>query len=130
MPLTGTAGSVGEAHVRPSAWVERFARLAPFGGAVLDVAAGAGRHSRLFLSRGHPVTAVDRDIAGLAGLAGPNFTAVEADLEGGAPWPFAASRFAAVIVTNYLHRPLLPLIVDVVAEGGLLLYETFAQGNE
>jgi hypothetical protein len=114
----------------PSAWVRRFAGRVP-PGPVLDVAAGGGRHSKLFLSLGHPVTAVDRDIAGLTDLAGePGFEAIAADLEDGGPWPLGARRFAGVIVTNYLYRPILPAIVAAAAPGGLLLYETFARGNE
>lgn len=109
----------------------RFAGLVPAGGQVLDLACGAGRHVRLFLGRGHPVTAVDRDLAGLANIAGdPRLEALAADLEGGADWPLAERRFAGVVVTNYLHRPILARIVAAVAPGGALLYETFAVGNE
>lgn len=117
----------------PSPWVRRFASLVPAGGMVLDLACGGGRHTRLFLDRGHPVTAVDRDLSGLvdAGLRGAaGLEAMEIDLESGAPFPLADRRFAAVVVTKYLHRPLLPALVGTVAEGGLLLYETFARGNE
>lgn len=35
-----------------------------------------------------------------------------------------------MLVTNYLWRPLLPTLLASLAPGGLLLYETFAQGNE
>jgi len=113
----------------PSNWVRRFAGRVPEG-PVLDVAAGGGRHSRLFLDLGHPVVAVDRATDGLDWLAAnPAFELVRADLEDGSPWPLGERRFAGVIVTNYLHRPLLPAIVGAVAPGGLLLYETFAQGN-
>jgi hypothetical protein len=114
----------------PSAWVRRFAGRVPEG-PVLDLAAGGGRHCRLFLSLGHPVTAVDRDLAGLDWLRGePGFEPVLADLEDGGAWPLGARRFAGVVVANYLHRPILPAIVAAVGPGGLLLYETFAQGNE
>jgi SAM-dependent methyltransferase len=114
-----------------SAWVERFARLVPTGGPVLDLAAGGGRHTRLFLAAGHPVTAVDRDITGLADLASqPTAEITQADLEDGSLWPLGERRFAGVVVTNYLHRPLLPLLVAAVAPGGCLIYETFAAGNE
>lgn len=111
----------------PSSWVVRWASLVPAGGRVLDVAAGGGRHTRWFLGRGHPVTAVDVDVSRLE--SHPQVEIVEADLEGG-PWPFAGRTFAGVVVTNYLHRPLLPRLVDAVAEGGALLYETFMVGQE
>lgn len=99
-------------------------------GRVLDVAAGKGRHSKLFLELGHKVLAIDRDIGGLRALAGrPGFEARANDLEiGGDPMP--AETFAAVVVANYLHRPLLPALIAAVAPGGWLLYETFAVGNE
>ncbi|MEX2629836.1 MAG: class I SAM-dependent methyltransferase [Tistlia sp.] len=117
------------AEATPSAWIARFAALVPAGGPVLDLAAGGGRHSRLFLGRGHSVVALDRDVSTLAPIADPRLEVVAADLEAGR-FPLAGRRFAAVVVTNYLHRPLLPALVEAVAPGGLLLYETFAQGNE
>jgi SAM-dependent methyltransferase len=113
-----------------SAWVRRFAGLVPAGGEVLDVAAGGGRHTRFFLQRGHAVTAVDRDISGLTDLPAGCVSVLEADLEDGRPWPLGARQFAGVVVTNYLHRPLLPALVGAVAPGGCLVYETFAVGNE
>src|SRR5262245_14388804 len=114
----------------PSAWVRRFAGRVP-DGPVLDVAAGGGRHSRLFLTLGHPVTAVDRDLTQLAWLQGePGFEALAADLEDGSSWLLGDRSFAGVVVTNYLHRPILPAIVAAVAPGGLLIYETFGAGNE
>jgi SAM-dependent methyltransferase len=113
----------------PSPWIERFAPLIAPGGEVLDLAAGGGRHARFLLARGHPVVAVDRDISQLTGCRHPLLGVLEADLEAGA-WPFPDRRFAGVVVTNYLHRPLLAKIVAAVAPGGVLLYETFAVGNE
>ena len=114
----------------PSAWVERFASFVPVGAPVLDVACGDGRHARLFLARGHPVTALDRDTSRLGepGMT-PEITVVEADIETG-PWPLADARFGGVVVTNYLHRPLFATLIAAVAPGGALIYETFAQGNE
>jgi SAM-dependent methyltransferase len=115
----------------PSPWITRFALLVPARGAVLDLACGAGRHTRHFLGRGHPVTAVDVDLAGLADLAGqPALEIVQADLEDGSPWPLPGRRFAGVVVTNYLWRPLFPHILDALDAGGVLLYETFARGHE
>jgi SAM-dependent methyltransferase len=112
-----------------SAWVARWAHLVPTGATVLDVACGHGRHSRFFAQRGCKVTAVDRDAQAIASLRGAVHEAMEADIENG-PWPFAGRTFDAVIVTNYLWRPLLPKIVACVAPGGVLVYETFAAGNE
>ena len=112
----------------PSAWVRRWSHLVPEDGSVLDVACGAGRHLRWFAGRGHAVTGVDRDPAAIAAVADVG-QALQADIENG-PWPFPGQRFDAVVVTNYLWRALLPVIVDSVAEGGVLIYETFAIGNE
>jgi SAM-dependent methyltransferase len=115
----------------PSAWVLRFAPCVPEGGPVLDLACGGGRHARLFLERGHPVTAVDRDLSGIADMIGrPGLEALEVDLEDGRPFPLAGRRFAGVVVTNYLYRPLFPALIAAVAPGGALIYETFAKGNE
>lgn len=115
----------------PSAWVVRWAHLIAPGARVLDLACGHGRHTRWLAGRGVHVTAVDRDETALATMATlANVTTLGADLEG-APWPLAAdATFDAVIVTNYLHRPLFPQIAASVAPGGVLIYETFAQGNE
>jgi len=112
----------------PSAWVQRWSHLVPAGGGVLDVACGSGRHVRWFHARGCRVTGVDRDAAALASLSGIAETVI-ADIENG-PWPLAGRRFDGVVVTNYLWRTLLPTIVDSVAIGGVLLYETFSAGNE
>lgn len=113
-----------------SPWVCRFGCLLPAGATVLDLACGAGRHTRWFAENGVRVTAIDRDaeaVAPLRGLAGVEV--LVADLEGG-PWPLPeAARFDAVVVTNYLWRALLPRLVQAVAPGGWLIYETFAQGN-
>lgn len=112
----------------PSPWIVRFGPLVPAGGTVLDLACGRGRHARWFRDRGHPVLAVDRDADALATLQGVAET-LRADIENG-PWPLAGRGFAAVVVTNYLWRPLFPRILEAVAPGGVLLHETFAQGNE
>lgn len=98
---------------------------------MLDLACGSGRHVRWLLARGHRVTAVDRDLAGLADLLPQDaLEPIEADLEDGGPWPLAGRRFEALVVTSYLYRPLLPELAACLAPGGLLLYETFAHGNE
>ena len=98
------------------------------GGRVLDVACGAGRHARWLARLGFEVDAVDRDVSGLADRP-PGVELREADIEGDA-WPYPETRFDAIVVTNYLHRPLLPTLVGSLEPGGLLLYETFAAGNE
>ena len=112
----------------PSPWVRRFGHLVPAGGAVLDVACGAGRHLRWFAARGHPVVGVDRSESALAACAGID-ELVLADIENG-PWPFEGRHFAGVVVANYLWRPLLPVLVASIAPSGVLIYETFAAGNE
>jgi SAM-dependent methyltransferase len=115
----------------PSSWIARHAHLIPKPGPVLDLAAGGGRHTRYFKGLGYAVTAVDRDISGLADLAGTaQISVIAADLEGGNPWPLGARRFAGIVVTNYLHRPLFPAVARALQPGGVLIYETFAIGNE
>ena len=114
----------------PSEWVVRWAPLIRPGGEVLDVASGHGRHARHLVQLGCRVVAADRDPAALASLAAvPGVRSVHADLEG-APWPFAAGGFDGVVVANYLHRPLFDVLIASLAPGGVLIYETFMQGNE
>jgi len=107
-----------------SEWVLRWAELVTRG-PVLDVASGSGRHAVLFAERGLEVVAVDRERQSLPGVKW-----IEADLEDGSPWPFAGQHFGAVVVTNYLHRPLFARMEESLAEGGVLIYETFMAGNE
>ena len=114
----------------PSRWVVRFSSLVANGGTVLDVACGQGRHSRWFAARGFRVVAVDRDTAALDRLASVDgVTAVSTDLEA-QPWPFEREKFDAIIVTHYLHRALFPSLLRALADDGVLIYETFAHGNE
>jgi len=119
----------------PSTWITRFAPLVPMdgpaGGRVLDLAAGGGRHARHFLGRGHPVTAADKDVSALADMARhARAEVVDIDLEDGRPWPFPPAAFAAIVVSNYLYRPHIEGLIGSLAPGGVLLYETFARGNE
>lgn len=116
------------ADTPPSPWIQRWSHLLPPAATVLDAACGPGRHMRWFQARGHAVTGVDRDAQALAGLQGVG-ELLCADMENG-PWPLPGRQFGAVVVTNYLWRPLWPVLLDSVAPGGVLLYETFAQGNE
>lgn len=113
----------------PSRWVARFSALIPTDGRVLDVACGGGRHSRMLLDSGRRVTCIDKDTAYVADLQ-DRAEVLTADLEDGSRWPLGERVFDAVIVTNYLYRPLFPALLASVAPGGLLLYETFALGNE
>jgi SAM-dependent methyltransferase len=111
----------------PSHWVARFAPLVGEG-EVLDLACGGGRHARLFAARGHPVLALDRDLSACAAAAG--VATMQFDLEDGvSEWPFAPGRFAGIVVTNYLHRPLFGRLARSLAADGVLIYETFSIGN-
>ena len=123
---------MSDAHgpAEPSPWVARWADEIAAGSDVLDVACGGGRHTRLFAARGHRVTAVDRDPRVGQWLADvPDVEIVIADLEAGT-WPFPGRGFGGVVVTNYLHRPLFVPLLDALAPRGILIYETFAVGNE
>ncbi|OGA57211.1 MAG: hypothetical protein A3G81_17065 [Betaproteobacteria bacterium RIFCSPLOWO2_12_FULL_65_14] len=114
----------------PSEWVCRFAPLIVAGGRVVDVACGRGRHARHLRDCGFSVVAIDRDTQALESLRGlDRIELVAADLES-VPWPYAPGTFDAVVVTNYLWRPLLPQLVAALRQGGVLIYETFALGNE
>src|SRR6266851_2287245 len=113
----------------PSAWVRRFLALIRRRGRALDLAAGGGRHTRLLLNMGFAVTAVDRDVAALQPLAGDRGEVRAIDLETGGEWPLGGF-YDGIVVTNYLHRPLFAPIAAALAPGGVLIYETFAAGNE
>src|SRR5262249_5316874 len=111
----------------PSPWVTRWAGAIRPGGRVLDVACGSGRHLRYLKSIGFEVVGVDRDEIAIAGIDATEVRV--ADIEAG-PWPFAAAEFDGVVVTNYLYRPLFPHLIAALRPGGVLIYETFALGNE
>lgn len=130
MNTTGTS-----TPLPPSGWIEQHLPRAGGPRTLLDVAAGRGRHTALALDRGYSVTALDRATDGLSRFAAdPMVRIIEADLEadnaGGPGWPLHGKSFAVVVVTNYLWRPLFPDLLAAVAPGGLLLYETFARGQE
>jgi SAM-dependent methyltransferase len=115
---------------QPSSWVCRWAETIPAGGRVLDVACGNGRHLYYLRDRGFAVVGVDRDAAALERFrAAKGVEVCVADIETG-PWPFPSAGFHAVVVTNYLHRPLFPALLGALRPGGVLIYETFAVGNE
>ena len=113
-----------------SPWVRRWSHLIARDATVLDVACGQGRHARYLHDLGLRVVAVDRDDSALRALQGlQGVTTCVADIEA-CPWPFARAGFGAVVVVNYLHRPLFPSLIDALQQDGVLIYETFAEGNE
>jgi SAM-dependent methyltransferase len=112
----------------PSRWIARWLPAVRPGGRVLDFASGTGRHARLAREAGHEVLAVDRDTTALGSLEGTGIETRSEDLEHGR-WSFAAERFDAIVVANYLFRPRLDLLATLLAPGGIWLYETFADGN-
>jgi SAM-dependent methyltransferase len=116
---------------QPSAWVKRWSHLVRPQGLVLDVACGYGRHAYWFYGLHHSVTVVDRAQAAIDSIAIPSQDCerIVADIENG-PWPLTGRQFDAVVVTNYLWRPLIPTLLASLAQGGVLIYETFTSGNE
>ena len=112
----------------PSHWVTRWTHLLPAQSRVLDLACGAGRHMRWVDEQGHTCVGVDRSSEALQ-AAQAYGQVIEADIEGG-PWPLMGQQFDAVIVTNYLWRPLMPRILESIKPQGFLIYETFALGHE
>jgi SAM-dependent methyltransferase len=132
MQPDASSSSLPHGAEAPSAWVQRWSHLLPPGASVLDLACGHGRHMQWLATQGHRVTGVDRSPEALA-VAGQWGEVLQADIENG-PWPLLHDgqprQFDALVVTNYLWRPLLPVIAASLREGGVLLYETFAAGNE
>ncbi len=122
------ATAPAHAAAAPSAWVRRFAHLVRPGGTVLDLACGSGRHLRWLAAHGFRVTGVDRDAAAVEPLRGLAEIVV-ADLEGG-PWPLPGRRFDGIVVANYIWRALLPVLAASLEPGGVLVYETFADGHQ
>ncbi len=130
--MTTIANDTPHGASEPSAWVRRWSHLVKPAGSVLDVACGHGRHMRWFAQLGHAVTGVDRSAEAIEAV-GALGEGILADIENG-PWPLMRGgqvrSFDAVVVTNYLWRPIFPLIAQSIAPGGVLIYETFAAGNE
>ena len=126
--MSSPSSPAAHGPLAPSPWVQRFAALIAPGASVLDLACGHGRHLRWLAAQGFRLTGVDRDADAIAALEGLG-EVLQADIESGS-WPLPGRRFGAVVVTNYLWRPLMPTVLDSVAEGGVLIYETFAAGNE
>ncbi len=125
----------GQGFLLPSSWVARYSALILPGGKVLDLACGSGRHSFFLADRGFKVVATDIDVSAITGLDSDHrLEILPADLEDDSPqlsaWPFPSGSFAGIIVTNYLYRPLFPLLADALSDNGILIIETFAKGNE
>ncbi|MBC3879846.1 class I SAM-dependent methyltransferase [Undibacterium sp. LX40W] len=125
------------ANPQISPWVAKYAKLIDGSlGPVLDLACGAGRHTDYLSSLGLDVIALDRDEVSLHLLRKKGANCISCDLEvrgygnGSYVWPFAKESFAAIVVTNYLHRPLFPELLGSIKTSGVLIYETFAVGNE
>lgn len=114
----------------PSFWLQAHAMHIRPHGRVLDVAAGKGRNARWLAQQGFQVEAVDHNPEALQAMQGiDGITVREADLERDA-WPYADQQFDAIVVCRYLHRPLFDAFIDSLAPDGLLIYETFMQGQE
>ena len=118
----------------PSSWLVQHAGLLPREGRALDVASGRGRHALWLAARGLTTLAVDRDADAIRELNqaarehGLPLRAEVRDLEDGGS-PFRGSTYDVIVVVHYLHRPLFPVLIDAVAPGGLLVYETFTRAQ-
>jgi SAM-dependent methyltransferase len=127
--MTGSLNKIDE-MIPPSPWVCLHMDRIPRNGQVLDLACGSGRHSRLLAGAAYAVLAVDRNAEAMSGLAGlEGVTTAQYDLEGG-DWPLAGQQFSGIVVTNYLWRPRFDDLLNLLAPGGVLIYQTFMMGNE
>jgi len=114
----------------PSVWVVGHMHQIKPAGSVLDVAAGYGRNARWLAAQGYQVAAVDQDATALESMAGlTNIIAYPADIEANA-WPYTGQTFDAIVVCRYLHRPLFAKLIQSLAPGGVLIYETFMEGHQ
>ena len=115
----------------PSSWLLENADLLPHGGSVLDVASGRGRHTLLMASAGFEVCALDRDVDALTFLRATadrlslQIDTAVIDLETDPPPDLPVATFDVVMVFNYLHRPLMPMLLNALKPAGRLFYETF-----
>jgi SAM-dependent methyltransferase len=118
----------------PSAWLVANAKDLPHEGDALDVACGSGRHALWLAERGLRVRAVDNDPEALRALRaaaaerGLEIEAEVLDLEGG-PIDLGQCVYALIVVLDYLHRPLFPVLMRALAPGGVLVYQTFLEGH-
>ena len=118
-----------DAIAKPSSWVTRFAPFIPEGGVVLDLACGSGRHAVLLANLGYSVLAVDQDISAIEAIHSDAITPKCLNLEKD-NWPLHGFSFHGIVVTNYLYRPHIDRLAELLEDGGVLIYETFALGNE
>ena len=118
-------------NASPEEWVKKHIHLIPEKSTVADIACGKGRHTRLLLRRGFFVVAFDKDVSGLRDIPPtPNLRVVEVDLEADNECLKHPKEFSAIIVVNYLHRPLFDNLIHALKPGGILIYQTFMVGNE
>ena len=117
-----------DAQLNASSWVRRFATQIPKGGLVLDLACGAGRHTIFLADLGYSVLAVDQDVSLIEQNTNSLITSKATNLELD-EWPLDGLEFSGIVVTNYLYRPHWDQLPKMLAKGGVLIYETFAQGN-
>lgn len=114
----------------PSPWVVQYIPLVNKNDRILDLACGSGRHAIWLAGQGYHVDAIDRDTQAVSGMVGiDNIKVFILDLEAG-NWPSADQRYGGIIVSRYLHRPLLRALAEILTPGGVLIYETFMAGNE
>ena len=122
--------SLNSMNKKPNKWVDCYSSLIPSGKGVLDLACGSGRHTGMLLNKGYQVTAVDIDTTSIKqNFSDKKLNIVKCDLESLSSWPFGKNSFLGIIVVNYLHRPLYSKIMESLEKGGVLIYQTFADGH-